>query len=379
MTSRRRHSGSLTEPNSGTATPVPSDFMFTTASNPSAMISANSKRSQQPTTGASQSPPDPDVASSWNEEPEECSTVITRKEHPRDVSSLLGLRDIIRHKDSSDNPRSGSVMSSVSKLVSSKTPPSAWTKPNVEVSLQAADGRVTATSTDEALSDQVIRALSLPTPTTEHESEDATVATSSILSSLSSQGSTIVPEPSTIKTTQATQPDDTRSKSMPELPTETADNSDTSGFKQASLPPESPHASAATGSISIALANAMRFILNSGPDDQPKAAKERGRLDLLASDPDSVYNSIDERPHIKYDWTMGKRLKFNCTAYFAKEFEFLRQRCNTQEVLLRSLRKSQNWNAEGGKSKSNFFKTHDDRFIIKTLVNAWNVADLYVP
>ena len=32
----------------------------------------------------------------------------------------------------------------------------------------------------------------------------------------------------------------------------------------------------------------------------------------------------------------------------------------------------------GGKSKSNFWKTSDDRFIIKTLVNAWNVADLCV-
>jgi 1-phosphatidylinositol-3-phosphate 5-kinase len=32
----------------------------------------------------------------------------------------------------------------------------------------------------------------------------------------------------------------------------------------------------------------------------------------------------------------------------------------------------------GGKSKSNFWKTSDNRFIIKTLVNAWNVADLCV-
>jgi 1-phosphatidylinositol-3-phosphate 5-kinase len=43
-----------------------------------------------------------------------------------------------------------------------------------------------------------------------------------------------------------------------------------------------------------------------------------------------------------------------------------------------SLTKSANWAAEGGKSKSNFWKTSDDRFIIKTLVNAWNVADLSV-
>jgi len=34
------------------------------------------------------------------------------------------------------------------------------------------------------------------------------------------------------------------------------------------------------------------------------------------------------------------------------------------------------WVAHGGKSKSTFFKTSDDRFILKTLVTAWNVADL---
>jgi 1-phosphatidylinositol-3-phosphate 5-kinase len=32
----------------------------------------------------------------------------------------------------------------------------------------------------------------------------------------------------------------------------------------------------------------------------------------------------------------------------------------------------------GGRSRSNFWKTSDDRFIIKTLVNVWNIADLYV-
>ena len=30
-------------------------------------------------------------------------------------------------------------------------------------------------------------------------------------------------------------------------------------------------------------------------------------------------------------------------------------------------------------NRSNFWKTSDDKFIIKSLVNAWNVADLYVP
>jgi 1-phosphatidylinositol-3-phosphate 5-kinase len=88
--------------------------------------------------------------------------------------------------------------------------------------------------------------------------------------------------------------------------------------------------------------------------------------------------NIDDRPHIKYDWTVGKRLKFSCTVFYAKQFDSLRRRCGIEDVFVKSLSKSANWAAEGGKSKSNFWKTSDDRFIIKTLVNAWNVADLYV-
>ena len=65
--------------------------------------------------------------------------------------------------------------------------------------------------------------------------------------------------------------------------------------------------------------------------------------------------------------------------YYAKQFDALRRRCGIDAVFLHSLARSQNWLAEGGKSKSNFWKTTDERFIIKTLVNAWNVADLYVP
>ena len=95
---------------------------------------------------------------------------------------------------------------------------------------------------------------------------------------------------------------------------------------------------------------------------------------LLANDA----TFIDERPHIKYDWTIGKRLKFSCTVYYAKQFDQLRRRCGVEDVFVHSLSRSANWAADGGKSKSNFWKTADDRFIIKTLVNAWNTADLQV-
>ena len=69
-------------------------------------------------------------------------------------------------------------------------------------------------------------------------------------------------------------------------------------------------------------------------------------------------------------------MRFSCTVYYAKQFDALRRRCGVDDAFLHSLARSRNWLAEGGKSRSNFWKTADDRFIIKTLVNAWNVADL---
>ncbi|PPQ72280.1 hypothetical protein CVT26_006501, partial [Gymnopilus dilepis] len=93
----------------------------------------------------------------------------------------------------------------------------------------------------------------------------------------------------------------------------------------------------------------------------------------------SLSTAPDERPHIKYDWTIGKRLKFSCTVYYARQFDVLRRRCGvSNEEFVRSLERSAGWKAVGGKSKSNFWKTGDGRFVIKTLVNAWNVADLQV-
>ena len=126
-------------------------------------------------------------------------------------------------------------------------------------------------------------------------------------------------------------------------------------------------ASAFTNTFSSALKYVMRA-------NSPTPTPSKHHHALLSAN--GMSPAIDERPHIKYDWTVGKRLKFSCTIYYAKQFDYLRRRCGIDHSFVQSLSKSSNWAAEGGKSKSNFWKTADDRFIIKTLVNAWNVADL---
>ncbi|KIO23123.1 hypothetical protein M407DRAFT_27362 [Tulasnella calospora MUT 4182] len=142
----------------------------------------------------------------------------------------------------------------------------------------------------------------------------------------------------------------------------------------------------ASGSITSTVASAIRYVLGSqAPATPPK------HLGLLSLNPSSgagaIYPPIDDRPHLKYEFSLGKRAKFSCTVYYARQFDFLRKRCNVDSALtkgsafdagiIRSLERCVGWEAEVNVSSS-FLKTEDDKFIIKTLVNAWNVADLQV-
>jgi hypothetical protein len=57
------------------------------------------------------------------------------------------------------------------------------------------------------------------------------------------------------------------------------------------------------------LTNAMRYMLKADLSSQPVTPPTKNHHGLLHADP----TTTDERPHIKYDWTIGKRLKFSCT------------------------------------------------------------------
>ncbi|GAB2236021.1 hypothetical protein Droror1_Dr00027750, partial [Drosera rotundifolia] len=60
--------------------------------------------------------------------------------------------------------------------------------------------------------------------------------------------------------------------------------------------------------------------------------------------------------------------RYSVVCMYAKEFRDLRQRCCPSEVdYIASLSRCKNWDAKGGKSKSYFAKTLDDRLIIKEI------------
>ncbi|KAE9404217.1 hypothetical protein BT96DRAFT_935786 [Gymnopus androsaceus JB14] len=244
-------------------------------------------------------------------------------------------------------------------------PPSAWAKPDVQVSRQEAEGEVEVITHDVSLHRMLHELDTVESGNTESRPG------SSIVGSYPWSTS----DASTIK----------RNRAASDM---TVGGDDAASITESLDALDSPvpiiaspiAAKSSFSSLTTGITNAMRLVLPT-PQRIPRplsAGSNTNHHGLLSADINAVTYAIDERPHIKYDWTIGKRLKFSCTVYYAKQFDSLRKRCGVDSIFLQSLSRSTNWSAEGGKSKSNFWKTADDRFIIKTLVNAWNVADLQV-
>lgn len=104
--------------------------------------------------------------------------------------------------------------------------------------------------------------------------------------------------------------------------------------------------------------------------------------------------TVEARPHIKYDFTVSqgpmpsdypnppsnpRRLKFSSTIYYASSFDTLRSKCSISHAsFVQSLSHLVPFKAEGGKSSSGFWRSSDGRWLVKTLVSKWGVADLSV-
>ncbi|KAL3504039.1 hypothetical protein ACH5RR_033880 [Cinchona calisaya] len=88
-------------------------------------------------------------------------------------------------------------------------------------------------------------------------------------------------------------------------------------------------------------------------------------LDLL--DPVVSLGAVHQEVSMGIGKVPGKR-KYSVVCLYSSQFRNLRNRCCPSEVdYIASLSRCRNWDAKGGKSKSFFAKTLDDRFIIKEI------------
>lgn len=70
--------------------------------------------------------------------------------------------------------------------------------------------------------------------------------------------------------------------------------------------------------------------------------------------------------HLKYQWQEGQA-KMLCKVFYAEQFDALRRKCGVADRIVESLSRCAKWDSKGGKTKSLFLKTLDDRFVMKSL------------
>ncbi|KAK6347212.1 1-phosphatidylinositol-3-phosphate 5-kinase [Orbilia brochopaga] len=70
--------------------------------------------------------------------------------------------------------------------------------------------------------------------------------------------------------------------------------------------------------------------------------------------------------HLRYQFQEGNA-KMYCKVFFAEQFDALRKNCGVADRFIESLSRCIKWDSKGGKTKSVFLKTLDDRIILKQL------------
>ena len=73
-----------------------------------------------------------------------------------------------------------------------------------------------------------------------------------------------------------------------------------------------------------------------------------------------------ERTHIIYAFQY-QGVRARCKIFYAESFDALRRKAGVADRFVESLSRCLKWDSKGGKTKSLFLKTRDDRFVLKSL------------
>lgn len=92
---------------------------------------------------------------------------------------------------------------------------------------------------------------------------------------------------------------------------------------------------------------------DSAPEDRVQADLEKSLLRVTGT-------------HLKYQFKDGPAV-MTCKIFYAEQFDALRRKCGVSERIVESLSRCLKWDSKGGKTKSVFLKTLDDRLVLKSL------------
>ncbi|GAM89451.1 hypothetical protein ANO11243_074890 [Dothideomycetidae sp. 11243] len=95
---------------------------------------------------------------------------------------------------------------------------------------------------------------------------------------------------------------------------------------------------------------------------------DRSTLDSEAIEQAAIEASLvsETGTHMKYSFGHNQ-VRAQCKIFYAESFDALRRKCGVSDRFVESLSRSIKWDSKGGKTKSLFLKTLDDRFVIKSL------------
>ena len=130
--------------------------------------------------------------------------------------------------------------------------------------------------------------------------------------------------------------------------------------------------SSITSSLSALVGLGSGSIGRGGKDPVVRASSIHN---LLSPDQAAPAVPIEDKPHVLVTSHFGKK-EVACTVYFASAFHLLRQRLGVERAFAHSLAHTRPWEARGGKSSALFWRTADDRYVVKELVAKWNCSDL---
>lgn len=116
----------------------------------------------------------------------------------------------------------------------------------------------------------------------------------------------------------------------------------------------------------------MQREVESNGEAEPKStpASDGGEFSVDESDLEKSLLRVTGT-HLKYQFKEGAAV-MTCKIFYAEQFDALRRKCGVAERIVESLSRCLKWDSKGGKTKSVFLKTLDDRLVLKvSSMTAW--------
>ena len=111
----------------------------------------------------------------------------------------------------------------------------------------------------------------------------------------------------------------------------------------------------------------LREIHNSNFESERPASRDDGSPSAHGHHPELERSLLKTTgTHLKYQFQEGTAKMF-CKIFYAEQFDALRRNCGVADRYVESLSRCTPWDSKGGKSRSVFLKTPDERIILKSL------------